>query len=45
MDNNRPADASCVIEVRKELNKEEIQNSDTYNGDIFNNNDLTVQET
>ena len=45
LDNNRPADASCVIEVRKELNKEEIQNSDTYNGDIFNNKDLTMQKT
>ncbi|WP_440951784.1 DUF3737 family protein [Methanococcoides sp. FTZ1] len=45
LDDNQLADVSCVIEVREELNKEEIQNSDNYNGNIFNNQDVPVQET
>jgi hypothetical protein len=45
LDENQPADVSCVIEVRDELNKEETQNSDTYNGSILNNKDAPVQET
>lgn len=45
LDDNQPVDFSCVIEVRKELNKEEIQNSDTYYGNILNNKDAPVQET
>jgi hypothetical protein len=30
LDDNQLADVSCVIEVQKELNSEEIQNSDNY---------------
>lgn len=44
-DENQPEDASCVIEIRKELFNEKIHNSDTYNGNVFNKNDLPVQET
>ncbi|WMW23343.1 DUF3737 family protein [Methanolobus mangrovi] len=45
LDDNQLADDSCVIEVRDELNKEEIQNSETYNENILNNKDVPVQET
>ena len=45
LDENKTVDISCVIEVREELNKEDIQNSDHCNGIIFNNEDVLVQET
>ena len=34
-----------LAEIRKELFNEKIHNSDTYNGNVFNKNDLSVQET
>jgi hypothetical protein len=44
-DENQSADVSCVIEVREELNKEEIQSSDTYNRNMLTKKDAPVQDT